>query len=709
MGIIKLTKEAVQRQMYQGLSMHVVPRGLAIPLDLFGLGEIRYGRKLEAVLPLFVPDNKFRLDSDAIYLIDRITLDRIPTWIQGGGYISIGERELHEVSDVIDDVITLRTRLLADHPAREPVYHYSNPIKVEGAYSKGKEIIVIDSTDYIVRGDAIAISSTREITTAFKEYTVVDYVFVSLINGIYQYQVTLDRGIHRDLDDEEIIQIRAYLAYKSRILPLPVNSSFVHQAYGPFLLDWRSSPFVTGFEMIETQYVQKYDSGFAKLGNPMEVNKNTLFLEAPIKANQFLFWDKVDGEMNYDKSIEKYLALLNDEGKWWLKHTCTPIIEVPFTYASGSMVCVDPSGLVNNDWFRIDDSTDAVLFEYQLDATYVPTPTAAATGWITVNNFAFINNNDSFDLNDGFGTIINFEYKVDATFIATTGYRVIDISSAAFDADVAIATEAAINAVEALKITAYRVPATATVNLTNTEVSIRGNQSFTLSANLVAIGWTASPLGIPPFSMTGGTDALEIIDISAATTDVEVAILTSAAIGRSDLQVSAEYPGIFNYFQIFSKVRGVAGNVPITYSLTDPNFLVNGMSGGTGGASWNFEVTPDQDILMRIRFFPNDWTDINLTGGIPTLVSVVLASTDEPIERIDILIKGATSGEVQIGDWNISTPKVAAISHEYVSQMVGDHTYAANGLLMKPLFPSLRDLEAKLGFYGKLNGGYLRV
>ncbi|MGW8181550.1 MAG: hypothetical protein ACWGQW_22705, partial [bacterium] len=80
-----------------------------------------------------------------------------------------------------------------------------------------------------------------------------------------------------------------------------------------------------------------------------------------------------------------------------------------------------------------------------------------------------------------------------------------------------------------------------------------------------------------------------------------------------------------------------------------------------------------------------------------------------PIERIDILMKGSSAGEVQMGDWNIAVPRVAAVSHEYVTQMVGDHTYAANGLFIKPLFPSLRDLEAKLGLYGKLNGGYLRV
>jgi len=707
MGIIKLTKDALQRQLYQGMTVHVVPRGLSVPLDIFALGEVRYGRKLTAVLPLLVPDNRFRLAEDAIYLIDRITLNRPVTWIEGGGYVSIGSRELHEVVDVIEDVIVLNTGLRADHPEREPVYHYSNPIKVEGAYSAGKKRIVIDSTSYIVRGDYIAISSTPTLTTAFKEYKVLDYAFTSLVNGIYQYQVTLDRGIHRDLDDEEIIQIRAYLAYKSKILPLPVNSGFVQQVRGPFLLDWRSTPFTAGVTMAETQYIQKYDSAYGKIGAPLEIQKNTVFLEAPIIADQFLFWDKVDGEMNYDNSDKKFLALLNDDGKWWLKHTCTPVIEIPFTHASGSMVTVAAANLVNNDWFRIDDGEDAMLFEFQLNGSYVPTPTVAATGWITVDpnpaNVPLINNNDGFTLDDGFGTVIIFEYKVNAAFAQTSGARVIDITAAVFPVDVAVATEAAVNAVAALKITAARIGAT--LNLSNDVVSLRGNQPFTLTANLTTfpLSWASS------FAMSGGTDDLETIDVSAATTAVEVAILTSAAINRSELQVTAEAPGIFNSFQIFSEVKGVAGNNPITYSVTDSNFLINGMSGGTGGVQWSFEITPDQDILLRTRFFPNDWTDVNLTGGVTTLVNATLASTDKPIERIDILMKGAAAGEVKMGDWNIVTRRMAAVSHEYISQMLGDHTYAANGLFIKPLFPSLRDLETKLGWYGKLNGGYLRV
>ena len=715
MGIIKVTKSAVTRNLYEGITVKVVPRGAAVPIDLFGLGEIRYGKKVEAILPLFVPDNRYRLLEDAIYQMDRIVLNRTPSWIDVGGYVYIGERELHEVTDVIDDVLVLGSRLLADHPEGQPLYHYSNPVKVEGAYSRGKSILNIDSMTYIVRGDVIAISSQANITLAFKEYRVIDYRLVSIsTDNVYQYQVTLDRGIHRDLDDEDIIQLRAYLAYKSKVLNLPVNSGFMYEVQGPFLLDWKSVPFITGVVMDETQYIQRYDSARAALGPPIEVQKNVVIPDAPIRANQFLFWDKVDGDINYDNDIGKFLAWLDEDGKWWLKHNCVPKIEIPHTFASGSMVTVDTASLTNNEWFRIDDSENATLFEYQVNGAYVPTPTASASGFFTVHaNVAGIVNNDGFVLTNGFGTTVHFEYKVDGTFTATPGYVVIDITTAVFEVDVILPTIAAINGVAALKITASRILGT-TVQIVNDMVSIRGNQQFELSANLVFIGWVASdsvgaPSGVPPFYLSGGTDILETIDVSAVTTAVEVANLTSIAINRADLRMNADFAGIFNSFRIFSEVPGVAGNLPITYSIADLNFLVNGMSGGSGGIRWNFAVTPDQDILMRIRFFPNDWIDYNLTAGVETIITAELTSTDIPVERIDLLIKGTAAGEVKMGDWNIATPTVAAISHEYVSRLFGDHTYAANGLTIKPIFPSIKNLETKLGLTGTLNAGYLLV
>ncbi len=715
MGIINVLKDAVTRQFYEGVTTHVIARGASYPIDIFGKGAIRYGSKLEFILPLLVPDNRFRLEEEGIFQLDRIELDRPATWIEAGGYIYVGERELHEVTDVVDDtILILGSVLLADHPANEPVIHYSNPIKAEGSYSIGTTTLVVDTTTFVVRGDHVAISSRPEITLAFKEYRVEDYRLISLTNGIYQYQVTLDRGIHRSLDDEEIIQLRAFMAYKSKVLPLPVNASFMRQIGGPFLIDWVSAPFIRQVEIQETQTIQRYSASRAEIGPPQEIDKNEVVLDLPIRANQFLFWDRVQGELNYDGTLERALMYLDDEGEFWLKHTASPQWEVPFTFASGGIVCGEQSVVFNNDWFRIDDSENAVLFEYKVDGTYVPTASAAATGWILPINAAGVVNNDWFSLNDGFGTEVYFEYIKDSgTFSPTPGYVTIDVTSAIFPVDLAVPTETAINGVGALKITASRVGAQ--LNLINNVISIRGNQPIVLNGNLQTAGWTASnQVGVSPtatFAMAGGTDAVETIDVEDVTTDVEVAVQTAAAINRALLMVRADYPGVFNSFALTSEVRGPTGNIPITYSVASALFIFQGMAGGSGGMRWNFEMLTEQEITMRIRFFPNDWQpDTVIPAAALTTVTAELNPTDEDVERIDILFKGASSaGEIQMGDWNISTPLVSALSYEYVTQMTGDYTYGSTGLWVKPVFPRLQDIRMVCGVNDTLDTGRIRV
>jgi len=422
MGILEVFKRYLTTQFYQGTQAHLVPRGVSLPIDVFGSGEIRNGKKIEFTLPLYASDNRYVLQEAGIYDLDRVVVDRSPAWIQVGGYIYIGKRELHEVYDVTDSTIILSSRLLADHPANQEVFHYSNPAKVEGNYSIGHDVINIDTASFIVRGDFLAIPSiaTEDSAQAFKEYRIIDYTLVSIIDDVYQYQVYLDQGIHRDLDDEEIIQLRAFMAYKSKVLNLPVTDSVVRRMYGPFLIDWLSAPFITNTEVQETQTVQYYNAARQPVGSPRQINKNHLVLNQPIKADQFLFWDRVSGQLNYDAALGRLLALLDDKGQWWLKHTCAPNIEVPYTYASGHIITTDKAGIVNNNWFKIDDSDIAVLFEYKIDNTYVQTPSAAPSGSITVTAVAGLLNNDWVALNDGYGNVVYFELMVNpSTFTAT--------------------------------------------------------------------------------------------------------------------------------------------------------------------------------------------------------------------------------------------------------------------------------------------------
>jgi hypothetical protein len=646
-GILKTIADVTNRQLYEGVQGTIIPRGLAYPLDTYMKGDIRFGRKVSFLLPLLVPDNRFTLDEDALYQVDRIVIDREADWIEPGGFISIGERELHGVEDIVEENVILESRLLADHPEGQYVYHYSNPIEVEGAYARGQTVINVDTPWFLVRGDVIAISTNPELVLAFTEFSIVDLNLTSFVDGIYQYQITLDNPIQRDLEDEEVIQLRAFCAYKSIELTVPTHGSAIRKIVGPFLLDWASAPFVNHLPFGETMTVQPMAINRVPLGPPLTLEKNSLLLNVPIRSDQFMFWDRVKGRINYDNGQNRFVMLPNEDGEWRLKHTAMPNIQVPAQFARGSISAVEPSLLNNNEQVIIGDSIDQKILEFQVDGTYIPTPESAASGAVTVGDIP--SDNEWFELNDGFGNDYFFEFFRTGAYVPTPGYVTVDVQASALLTDVVIACVEAINDIVPLKIDASNN--SPDFDLQHQQISARGNQLINMHPQLLVDGWATT-------NMTGGTDEVLTIDLQGKTTALEVAQLLAAAINTSGLQLEAEFPANFPAFWINALLPGVAPNVPIVETVVDPGFVVTGMAGGGGGAQWNFGLEPQQDGLFRIRMYPNDWQDYTLTAGVPQTIVVQLQPTDEPVERIDLLFAGSNPAdydkEIWMSDWNIA-------------------------------------------------------
>jgi hypothetical protein len=700
MGMLRLLADVLNRQLYSGTQACIVPHGSSLPLDPFALGKVRFGRKLEAVLPLLVAENLFHLDVDAMYQVDRITLDRMSVWLEPGGFVYIGKRELHEIEDISDSTLILKTLLLADHLAGQVVYHYSNPVQVEGNYVQGSEYLNLDTTYFLIRGDVIAIPIiVGDSILSFQEYKIKEATLTSTLNGVNQYFVLLDGGIFRDLSDNETVQLRAFLGYQSKIVNLPVQTEALRRLVGPYLLDWVSAPFLNNIELLETQTIQRYDISRQPIGGPETIGKNHLMVENQIEANQFLFWDLVEGRINYDASLDRVL-LQQASGHCRLKYNFAPSLPVPVAYASGSFVVPAPSALFNNEWFRIFDGADATRFEYKVTSAYVVTPSAAATGSITVTSVP--NNNDGFVLADGFGTVQRFEFMQDAsTFTLSPWAQQIDVTLSVFPVDVTAKMVEAISK-SLIKLAPLRVGTS--VQLTHSIISQNGNQPIVLDASLLFVGWSST-------GMSGGTDRVETIDLVGKTTDNDTAILTSSVINKATLQVRSDYPGTYNSFKVFSNLPGVAGNQLITKSIVSPLFLLTGMSGGGGGLKWNFTLLPDQEVKVRIRLFPNDWLPlVTLPAAVTSSVLVELKATDQAAARIDFLISApATSTEIQMSGWSSTSQKVAALSYDYVAQMYGDYTFGSTGLWAKPLMFSLDDVRMHLNRNNELDAAWVRL
>jgi len=694
-NILTRIERIVNKTLTLGTSVRIMPRGTIHPIDQFATGTVRFAKKVGYIMPLIAPDNMYTLASDAVYGTNQIEVDRYSQWISSGGYIKVGNTELHKVTDVVDSTIIISDVLLADHPQGQLVYHYSSSIIVEGNYVSGKTIINVDTPYKMTVGDVIGISSSEDLDTFFVEYIVEEITQTGSSGNTIQYQITLNNPIHRDLEDEEEIQLIAYPAYFSNILHIPtVGSDF--PLVGPFLVDWISGNLLAGLDITEVQTIQEYNSALLPVNTPITVNKNHQVLHVPIRADQLLFWDKVSGTINYDNSKKAAVAELDDDGNWWFKYTCIPKVEVPYTYAKGYIICIDPSLMVNNDYFKLSDAYDSIIFDYKVDASYTPIASAAATGEITVTGIP--SDNDTFTLDDGFGSVVTFEFKRTGSFSPSdVSYKTVDITTSVLTTDVAIAMEQAINAVSTLQITANNVGPV--LGLTNDNISQRGNTTIIVSSSALSITQ----------QFIGGTEAVITVDISTSSSDLDVAKFTAAAINSSKLNISAEWPGIAPSVNLVSGDKGTLGNIPIVESVANSGFVVSGMSGGSGGAQWNFRVSPDQDITIRVRLFPNDFSDYTVSGGSTVSIPVILSPTDSNVERIDILINGTPNTKVYLYDWTINGDRVSAIQHSYVARVFGERNFASSTLILKPLFPSLDDLKTYLDKGIGMNTGHMRL
>lgn len=696
-GLLHTLRDSANRITYEGVQLHLVPRGLVYPLDFGGLGQIRFGQKEGSQLPIIRPDNRFLLEEAAPVGSDFLILEINPTWMEPGGYVRIGNNEIHAIDDVNENTIFLTARLLSDYDAGQFVYHYSNPIDVEGNYSAGQLVINVDSPRFLVRGDVIALPrSLEEITTTFVEYQIVDLQQTSYGSGIYQYQITLDRVLQQNLVDGQVLQLRAYPAYKSNIRNVPSDAGSLRRISGPFLIDWVSAPLRNKMEVGETQTVYYYNNSRLLLTKPRVVEKNTTVLRNPILPDQFLFWQKVNGEISYDNRYKKFVMIPNKDGHWRLKYECVPLIEVPVDNAIGTIQCVDPSQLNNNQNFVLDDTDTITIFEFKVNAGYVPTPSAAATGSIQVGSIP--SDNQWISIDDGYGGIIDLEFRRTSSFSATSGKYSVDVRSAVIPTDVAIILREFLEKIVNFQIT----PTTLgdTVLLTHKKVSTKGNQPIAFDAGLV--GWIFA-------GMSGGTDEVVTMDVGGLTTDLEVAQVVSGAISGKELLISASYPSLVPLVELESSVPGATANIPITTTVTATDWNVYGMDGGGGGFRWTVTLKPEVDALFRIRFFPNDWQTFNLTGGIDQTINIEILATDEPIEMIDMLLRADSGSECLMGQWNLTGARVGAISYDYVARVLGDYNFASSTLLLKPLFQSLNEVEAVLDSGLAHDSGFMRL
>lgn len=101
---------------------------------------------------------------------------------------------------------------------------------------------------------------------------------------------------------------------------------------------------------------------------------------------------------------------------------------------------------------------------------------------------------------------------------------------------------------------------------------------------------------------------------------------------------------------------------------------------------FRISLKSNEDCSLRIIFNPNSPQEINLTAGATSTFTITLSSST-PVENVEINILSSTNTcEVQMTDWSLVEGIVTSIQYNIMIEAIGQATYNATGMILKPYF-----------------------
>ncbi|MFA5750081.1 MAG: hypothetical protein WC895_02580, partial [Candidatus Shapirobacteria bacterium] len=239
---------------------------------------------------------------------------------------------------------------------------------------------------------------------------------------------------------------------------------------------------------------------------------------------------------------------------------------------------------------------------------------------------------------------------------------------------------------------------------------ILNNDYFTLHDGVIAT--TFEYKARDPFLPTPGA---VLIDVSALTTEDEVATATAAVIVASGMNFTVTLSSAIVILE--NTAMGESGNQPIVDGVTSPAFITYGMADGlSGGLEWYLKVFPETKASIRVRLYPNAWQPALIDeptefwevtdGEHGENIIIKLKDTDLPVTRIDIAVKTELTSEVLEdgsfraaklwwSDWEIRGSRVASITYSLMCRVQDEYTWATSMLMVKPYFVLLDYASAR--------------
>lgn len=309
MGKLSKIEQTVNDTISHYGHVKIFPRGLPRFVDSLLRGTIRFAKRSGNTISLLNPDNTYLFETTPQTRDNKFTLKNINKWISEDCIVSMGpERELHQVYDVVDQTVLLKTNLTQTYTTNDKVLLHSYPMLVSVDVAAGDMAITVKSHYNIANGDIFVYLHDDALLQSLTEVKIVKATRLGSIGDSFYgflYSLELEKPIERPIVSNAIVFMRAFPAYFSAAIRVP-NALFTSEPIGPFLIDMLTGRLTEGSEFNETFAIRTLNRNnnynFGNATSYVTVDKNYLILKRSIPVHAPMFWELAEGSMRLTPS-----------------------------------------------------------------------------------------------------------------------------------------------------------------------------------------------------------------------------------------------------------------------------------------------------------------------------------------------------------------------------------------------------------------------
>ena len=326
-GFTTRARDAITRSTNSWADVSIVERGLSVFLDPTMAGSRRFMQVLGFPHGTLTPQMSDVLSTAATAGAFRfiVKTTSLQNWLVPDMKVTLEQQEVLTVRSVtpLQDgtlAVDVTTSIQGSHNAgalvtvdRFPATVYTDI--VAGAGAPQRETVRFSCPFVLVPGDTIVVAGTA---------LTIDRVSDVGAN-LYDVGVSSFAGLP-DVLQGTVCYVEARPVYRSAILATPDNKIGA-LARGPYVVDAVASPMMTEtfFDSTIRLFIEEYDTASKVISPFREVQRNQTLVRHPITTDQMLFWNTLEGTVDWNGS--KTVLRAQNDGRVHIWTPCRPVLD----------------------------------------------------------------------------------------------------------------------------------------------------------------------------------------------------------------------------------------------------------------------------------------------------------------------------------------------------------------------------------------------